>query len=337
MPDLQPMVIALSAIMPIEGFSVVQMALLQRRMQFKSLAIRDNVATAVGGVTGVTMAFCGFGGWALVFQHIARELTSVVTLWKISDWRPGFEFRFSSIRELANYSTKTLLGRLGSFAQNSTDSILIGVLLGPVALGLYRLANRLVEMNLMFLPRAIQIVSLPHFSKFQSDLPELNRNFLFASHLNSIVTFPSLAFLAGASSVILKAIGPQWSDAVTVLQILSLIGISKTIILLIGPLLQAVSRAGTHSFNVWTLAISNGLAVLAAAFLFSHKTDEQQIVAVAAFRTAVFLGIFTPLLLWQAKRATALSVYGLLGALSPAIMTSSIVYVGQFLYTSLGI
>lgn len=337
MPNLQPMVIALSAIMPIEGFSVVQTALLQKRMEFKSLAIRTNLATFFGGITGVTMAFAGFGGWALVFQHIARELTSVITLWKISDWRPGFEFKWSSVKELSNYSGKTLLGRIGTFAQNSTDSLLIGVMLGPVALGLYRLANRLVEMNLMFLPRAIQIVSLPHFSKFQSDLPELNRNFLFASHLNSIVTFPSLAFLAGASSVILSAIGPQWSDATTVLRILSLIGISKTIILLIGPLLQAVSKAGTHSFNVWTLAASNGLAVLIAAFLFSHSTDDQQIAWVAVFRTVVFLGIFTPLLLWQAKRATQLSLIKLLRVIQPPIVIAIIIFSSQWSFAALGI
>jgi PST family polysaccharide transporter len=336
MPDLSPMIIALSAIMPIEGFSVVQVALLQRRMEFKRLAVRDNLATAVGGAIGVAAALAGLGGWALVLQHIGSETTSVLTLWRVSDWRPGLEFKWSAVRELTNYSLKTLAGRIGTFAQNSTDSLLIGFMLGPAAVGLYRLANRLVEMILMFVARAILTVSLPHYAKFQSDLPELNRNFLFGSHLSCLVTFPALGFLAGASRTVLAAIGPQWSEAVDLLQILTLVGMAKTVILLVTPLLQAVSRPGILSLNFWTLAAANALAVWLAARLFAGAAQESLIACVGAFRVFAFLGIFTPLLLWHAKKATGLSLSALAETIRPALVTALAVGGSQWMLEQAG-
>jgi PST family polysaccharide transporter len=330
------MINALSAIMIIEGFSVVQVALLQRSMQFKRLAIRDNLATAVGGVIGIGAALFGMGAWALVLQHLATELTSVLSLWGVSEWRPGLEFRWSAVRDLTDYSLKTLFGRIGSFAQNSTDSLLIGIFVGPAAVGLYRLANRLVEMVLMFVARAILTVSLAHYSKYQSDLPELNRNFLFGSRLNCIVTFPALAFLAGASQVVLAAIGPQWAGAVRVLQILTLVGLGKSVVFLITPLLQAASRPGILSLNLWSLAIANALAVWLGVKLFAAP-EEPLLACVAALRAGVFVGLFTPLLLWQANRATGLSMRSLAATVRPALLTALVMAGSQWMLASVGI
>lgn len=336
-PELTAMICAASISIPIEALSVVQIALLQKKMDFKRLAIRDNVATGMGGLIGVASAICGLGGWALILQHVATDITALCLLWRLSEWRPEFVFSWKSIRELSNYSLKTLIGRLGTFAQNNTDNLVIGIIVGPSALGIYRLANRLIEMNLKFVPRAIQVVSLPHFSKFQSDLGELNKHFLFGTHINSMVSFPTLSFMAGAASLILSAIGPQWSGAVAVLKILTLTGIAKTMILLVGPLLQAVSRPGVLSANLWLLALSNIAAVLLSVRLFPHAGDNQKIAYVAAFRSVLFLCLFLPLLLWHAKSATGLSIYAYLKSNLSGVFTGIIIYFLVNLFVQLGL
>jgi PST family polysaccharide transporter len=333
---LQNIIIVLSALIPIRGLAFVQTAFLQKKMDFKSLAIRNNTATVMGGITGVILAAMGFGAWALVWQHLVREMSSMFLLWCLSDWRPGWNFRWTAIRNLWSYAWKVLTGSLGVFAQNQTDSLLIGLLLGPAALGLYRFADRLVEMILQFLPRAVQLVSLSHFAGLQQDLPELNRSFLFGSHLNSMVTFPLMAFLGGASPLILEAVGMQWRDATMVLRILVLMGIAKAMILLVGPLLQALSRPGIHSLNTWTLAVCNALAVCGIVWLFSNLAVKQQISLFAAMRTMVFLVIFTPLLLWQARRASGLSLMALLKTIGPAIVISLIIGGSQALLIQCG-
>ncbi len=337
LPDLKSIIIVLSSIIPIRCLGQVQTAYLQKNMDFKSLAIRDNVAAGLGGVVGIVLAVAGFGAWALVWQHIARESIGATLLWRLSEWRPRAHFSWAAVRDLFDYAWKVFAGRVANFAQSETDSLLIGLLLGPAALGLYRIANRLVEMNLRFLPRAVQVVSVPHFAGLQNDLPELNRTFIKCSHLNAMVTFPGMAFLAGASPIILAAIGPKWLDAAMVLRILAIIGVSKAMILLVGPLLQALSRPGINSINTWVLAVANSAAVCATAWGFSHSTEVQQISLVAAMRAFVFVVVFTPLLLWQARRASGLSLAALLKAMFPAAITSLIVGGSQVLLSQSGI
>jgi len=328
-PELQIIICVLAALILIRGLSFVQTAYIQKKMDFRSLAIRDNVATTLGGATGIVLALLGFGVWSLVWQHLIRELSGTILIWQLSNWRPRRSFSWAAISDLFGYAWKAFSGQIGVFAQNQMDGLLVGLLLGPAALGIYRLADRLIEMNLKFLPRAVQLVSLSHFATLQDDLPELNRSFLFGLHLNSIITFPAMAFLAGASPVILSAIGPQWLDATTVLRILTIIGISKALILLVGPLLQALFRPGIHSINTWTLAVANSLAVFGAVLVFPALTQVQLISMVAAMRTFVFVVIFTPLMLWQARCASGLSLKALLKSIQPAIFTSLIIVCSQ--------
>jgi PST family polysaccharide transporter len=337
LPPLQFIIIALSAYIPLRGLSFVQIAVLQKKMDFKSLAIRDNTSAALGGTTGIILAVMGFGAWALVWQHLVRELVSVVLLWRLSDWRPSRNFSGAAVIDLLGYAWKAFAGQIGVFAQNQTDGLLVGLLLGPTALGLYRFADRLVEMSLSFLARAVQLVSLSHFARLQQDIPELNRSFLFGTHINSIFTFPAMAFLMGASPLLLNAIGQQWQNATMVLRILALIGVSKAIILLVGPLLQALSKPGIHSINTWTLATANALAVCTAAWMFGNLMQEQQITLVAALRTLVFLIIFTPLMLWQARRASGISLKALFKTIGPSILISLIIGGSQALLIQSGL
>ena len=58
-PDLQPIIIALSLQVPLQGLVVVQEAVLRRHMDFRSLAIRSLVAAAGGGVIGLALGLHG--------------------------------------------------------------------------------------------------------------------------------------------------------------------------------------------------------------------------------------------------------------------------------------
>jgi PST family polysaccharide transporter len=86
-PKLKLVIIALSAGLPLQGLTMVQQALLQRRMDFRSLAIRNNGALMAGGIIGIAMALSGFGVMALVAQTLSRQVIGLILLWTICDWR----------------------------------------------------------------------------------------------------------------------------------------------------------------------------------------------------------------------------------------------------------
>jgi PST family polysaccharide transporter len=56
LPELENIVIVLSASILIQGFAVVQRAHLQREMAFKQLSIRSNVSVVIGGAVGLACA-----------------------------------------------------------------------------------------------------------------------------------------------------------------------------------------------------------------------------------------------------------------------------------------
>ena len=61
LPELATILPLLAVILPIHGLTMVQEALLQRQMAFRSLALRSGVSTFAGGILAVAAAFIGWG------------------------------------------------------------------------------------------------------------------------------------------------------------------------------------------------------------------------------------------------------------------------------------
>jgi O-antigen/teichoic acid export membrane protein len=165
-PELRMLLSVMSLSIPLEGLSIVQSALMRRSMDFKSLSIRSNVSVLIGGAAGIGMAVSGFGPWALVGQQLCRDTSALVLLWRLGSWRPGLRFSWMHLKELLGFSTNNFVAQLGTFADAQAGPVVLGALFGPVAVGLYRLADRLMA-SVIMLASSIQTVSLPEFSRVQ--------------------------------------------------------------------------------------------------------------------------------------------------------------------------
>ena len=65
------------------------------------------------------------------------------------------------------FSIPNFTAQLGLFAGGQADSVILGVLFGPLAVGLYRVAERLVNSLVTVAMASIQAVSLSEFSRLQ--------------------------------------------------------------------------------------------------------------------------------------------------------------------------
>ena len=70
LPELRNVIWALAILLPIHGLVLVQNTLMQRALDFRSLAIRSNVAALTAGAVSLTAALFGWGVWALVLQRV---------------------------------------------------------------------------------------------------------------------------------------------------------------------------------------------------------------------------------------------------------------------------
>src|SRR3546814_7896937 len=65
---------ALSFMLILEGLSAVHLAKLRRDFRYRAIATRRIITNVIGGVIGVTLAFMGWGVWALVISRLITEI-----------------------------------------------------------------------------------------------------------------------------------------------------------------------------------------------------------------------------------------------------------------------
>lgn len=259
-PQLAPIVGWLSIGFIFSALSSVQQAILRRRLAFKSLALRSLVAISAGGFVAVIMAFLGFGVWSLVAKMLVGGLAGVITLWQISDWRPGFNATWSHFKELFSFGINIVGSNFVDFFSLHGDDFLIGYFLGPVALGYYSIAySLLIAMSdlLISVPNA---VLFPTFSRLQSEYERMRQSFCEVAKLQSIVAFPIFIGISiMAPEVVNFLYGKTWNPSIPVIQILMFKGIIQSATYLYSSVIKAVGKPSWRLF-IWTLTAILNLA-----------------------------------------------------------------------------
>ena len=321
-PEAARLISVLSLCVPIQGLSAVQGAMLSRNMNFKALSIRANTAVVVSGVVGIGMALAGFRVWALVGQQITRDLTALILLWRLSSWRPRFEFSLKHLKELAGFAGSNFAAQLGIFAEMQSGSILLGLFFGPAAVGLYRLADRLVYSVVAMATASIQSVSLPEFSRVQNQAAELRKSALTCIRLSSTVTLPVLFGMAAVSRPLLATLGPKWIPATDALRILCLIGVSIVFSCFTGPMLQALSRPHHLAALEWARMVLGTAFVVIAGLLVRTSSVEHQLMGIALARCITMTCLVAPVFLYILMRLAKIPLREFLSSVTPSVFAS---------------
>ena len=160
-PQLEPIIMVMSLNYFLASFTIVQQTILAKNMDFKRLAARDIISVIAGGLVGITLAFCGFGVWSLVYQSITFTLINVILLWTVSPWRPKFIFSKKAIMDIFKFSVNLTGFNIVNYFGRNVDYLLIGKFLGAEALGFYSLAYKLMMVPLQNISWAISRVMFP--------------------------------------------------------------------------------------------------------------------------------------------------------------------------------
>jgi PST family polysaccharide transporter len=322
----------LSICIPIEGLAAVQGAVLKKQMDFRTIAIRTNVAALAGGGVGLGMAFRGFGIWSLVGQQVTRDLIALWLLWKLSDWRPRVRFSWSHLKSLTGFSVANFTAQLGSFAEAQSSSLLLGIFFGPAAVGLYRIAERLTNSIVSMATASIQAVSLPQFSRLQKHPEELARSVLLCVRWSAALVLPILGIMAVSSDRLMAVVGSKWIPAEDALRLLCVLGMCSVFAHFTGPLLQAASKTRLLAALEWGRTGASVCLVTAAGILVQDNTIKSQVTAIALTRTILGACIATPLFLAILIRTARLRWQELASAVAPSILSAVSAAVGVELF-----
>jgi O-antigen/teichoic acid export membrane protein len=320
-----------------EALSIVQTAILRREMDFKSLSIRTNVSVLLSGVLGIGMAFAGFGVWALVVQQLSKDIIALVLLWKLSKWHPRFEFSWKHLKQLMRFSIPNFGAQLGVFADGQAGSVILGLFFGPVAVGLYRIAERVTNSIVTMAMASIQAVALPQFSRLQDDPEGLGKSVLNCVRLSAMVTLPVLAGLFAVSHPLMAMIGPQWLAAADALRVLSVLGMVIVFAFFTGPLLQALGKTRQIAGLEWGRAVVNVLILTVAGFLVRTASQDTQVMAIAIGRLIAAVFLVGPVFVFILLKHCRVSAWEFGAAIAPSAVAalSVVVSVAIFDHSSL--
>ena len=328
-PRLRPLLIALSGLGLFQALWQVPTALFQRSLDFKRSEIPLNVGTVLGGVVGVAAAFLGANEWAIVAQLYTYGVVGTVLLYRATSWRPAFRFSRRAAKDLLAVSTGALLATLGSFFSQRADSLLLGVFFGPLALGLYRLGARFVQLIINVTSASLGRVALAVLSREQGD-PDKYARALRSQLLGlNLLVFPALGILLASGRSITLIFGSEWEPAGPALRILCLAGLARGLVLFCSPILQSLGKAHRAAGTQWFSAGVHIVFLVIGGVVLRDQDVATQITGVATVRLLAQGVVITPTLLVVISRATHVPVRSLLAPLvAPAAGAAAAIAVG---------
>jgi teichuronic acid exporter len=222
-----------------------------------------------------------------------------------------------------HFSISNFIGQFAIFADQQTGSILLGLFFGPLAVGLYRIADRLVNSVVAMATSSIQAVSLPEFSRHQDNPVELRKSALSCVQLSSAMTIPALAGLAAVSGPVMATLGSKWLPASGVLKILAVLGMSAVFAYFTGPLLQALSRPHHLAVLEWARSGVGVLFLAVAGYFVRGGTLTQQIIGLSLARFVPGVFLVMPVFLYLLMHLCGISFRDLASAVAPSVLAST--------------
>ena len=177
-PLLMPVTRWIALNLIFNSLSLVQRTRLNIDLNFKLQAKISLSAVIISGIIGITLAYRGYGVWALVTQSLSNNFLSTVLLWISTHWIPLPIFSKRSFVKLFSFGSKVLASGLLHTIYLNLYSLVIGKFYNAADVGFYNRAYSISQYPstniVMIITRAIYPVQCAH----QDDDKWLTDNFL---------------------------------------------------------------------------------------------------------------------------------------------------------------
>jgi len=300
----------------IGSLSIQHDALLKRQMQFKVTSRIQFISSFSSLLTGIVLAYLGFGYWAIVISGIMYPFVSSISVWIVCDWRPNLKFNLSDSLPFLKFGAQVSgFDFFNYFARNS-DNFFIGKYVGSAGLGIYSKAYSLLALPITQLRGPLNAVALPALSSLQNNEEKymtFYRQYLF---LLAFISMPVVIYMAVFSEeLILIVLGDQWTRAGFIFKILAISAFIHPVLGTTGLILITSGQVKKH----FRIGVINAVAMV-VGFAIGVNWG---IVGVAASQVIViYLSLF-PILIYTFQ-GTSLTILSYFKAIAFPILFSLI-------------
>lgn len=257
----------------------IQDAELSRKMLFHlsfRISLIGLVATAS---TGVTLAFLGYGPWALAWSTIAGTIVGVVTRWYFIAWRPKLMFSWQAIKGLFAYGWKLTVSAFLDCGYSNLSSLLIGTFYSKADLAFVSKGHMLPRLVMDSINGTLGRVAFPALAQVQDQREKVRDSMRRMIATSTFFVFPLMTGCAVcAPSLIPLLFGNQWLPAIPYVQL-------ACFSFALWPFhtinLQAINALGRSDIFLILEIIKKGLGLI--AILSTVRLGVWWMIAVGAF------------------------------------------------------
>ncbi|MGC9384816.1 MAG: lipopolysaccharide biosynthesis protein [Kosmotogaceae bacterium] len=267
-PILKPITRVLSLNMIINAFSLVQLSILRKKMEFKNQFIVSMIAVLFSGIAGTIAAYNGMGVWSLVIQTLSHSLAQAIALWILSKWRPIGNFSLESLKTMFSFGSRLLIAGIIETVFKNLYQTFIGKVYSPSDVGYYSRASTMESAASVATSMALGTVVFSAFSPYQDDDTTLRKVHSKTIKMSMFVLMPvMIGLIAIAEPLFLFLLTEKWADSIPYFQLLCVIGLLFPIVVQNYNLLRIKGRTDLHlRLEIFKYIIT----VIAIAITFKH-------------------------------------------------------------------
>ena len=234
-PDATPLVRLLTLTIVLDGITAVSVGVIQRRFQQDALMKAIAVGFVFNAIVSVTLALNGAGAYCFVVGALVQSLVVGVLVLRIArmPFRLGFDRTVA--RRLIAFGAPLALGLGIESVLLFSDSMIVGNVLGTVALGFYLLAFNISSWVPGLVGTAVRYVSIPAFSRLaEGEKEEMALGVQRSLPLMIGVVAPVATVMAVLAPAMIHVLyGAEWAPAAQALRFLAFVMVARMLTALV--------------------------------------------------------------------------------------------------------
>lgn len=217
-PRLFPILGLIAASYLFSPWSIVPVALLSRRLNFRATFIVNGGGALANSVCALVLAALGFSAealaWGLIAQAATRALLAQIQ--QPTPLRSGI--RLERAKEILGFGSNSALVYLSGGIGTRTPDLIVGRLQGMHGAGLYSRGVALATQLHYLVAGAVGAIYYPTFARLRDEGKDLGPYYERVVGAHGAIVWPAMLLLAVLSEpVILLLYGPGWSEAASLL------------------------------------------------------------------------------------------------------------------------
>lgn len=319
---------------PIVFLGQIYNILLEKELQFKTLALTEIICSVLGTSTTIFFAYQGYQAKALIFGLLAAQFTKMFIQNIIARkyFSPVKYFNLKQIKEHLRFGIFNIGDSVLGFANNNLDTILIGGLLDVRQLGYYTIASQIAVYPVSRLCPIIIQISYPIMARFKDNLEQLKGAYLKIVDFLAYCNIPLLIGLyLMAGNVIPLIYGPGWEPTIPLIKVFIFMGIFSCLMYPLSTVAYSTGKPNLLFYmNIVTLIIKFPIIYIIAT--------HYGIIGIAiGFLTTTFISLVLNFLLIQYMLGSFMGRFLkniILPVLFSLVMATVILFYKQFIGNS---